>query len=130
MYLEFINPSLSLEIECHSIKISQVLLNLLNNAYDAIQNQKEKWIKVEIIERQHEIDLIVTDSGNGIPVSVQKRMMQPFFTTKDIGKGTGLGLSISQGIVTSHHGKINIDNASMNTRFVITLPKRQRLNVA
>ena len=49
-------------------------------------------------------------------------MMQPFFTTKDVGKGTGLGLSISLGIIQDHRGTLQFDSSCPNTRFVITLP--------
>ena len=62
------------------------------------------------------------DSGNGIPMDIQEKMFQPFYTTKEIGKGTGLGLSISRGIIRNHKGEFFIDNSSANTCFIITLP--------
>ncbi len=63
-----------------------------------------------------------TDSGPGIPEPVAKKLMQPFFTTKEIGKGSGLGLSTSAGILKSHQGSIAYDAQAKNTRFVIQLP--------
>ncbi len=113
----------NIEFECRPGEISQVLLNFLNNAFDAIQDCPEKWINVEAKESSQQIQISITDSGNGIPANIQEKMMQPFFTTKEIGKGTGLGLSISNGIIQGHGGNIKIDNQSPNTRFILTIPK-------
>jgi signal transduction histidine kinase len=110
-------------INCRAVEISQVLLNLLNNAHDAIADQKEKWIQLAIHDLGDSIKINVIDSGAGIPSEIQEKIMQPFFTTKDVGKGTGLGLSISKGIIDSHNGKFYIDNESPNTKFTIILPK-------
>lgn len=113
-------------LDCRPIEISQVILNLLNNSFDAIQELPEKWIKIEFedYDSKH-IAISVTDSGKGIDTAIQERIMQPFFTTKELGKGTGLGLSISTGIVQTHNGKLYIDNNCENTRFVMLLPKVQ-----
>lgn len=112
--------------EGRSTEISQVLLNLLNNANDAIEGLGEKWIRISILEQTDELEIQVTDSGRGIPAEVREKIFQPFFTTKEIGKGTGMGLSISSGIVQNHHGKLKVDLNYPNTRFLITLPKRQK----
>ncbi len=120
--LQYFSES-NIEFECRPGEISQVLLNFLNNAFDAIQSYREKWIRVEAIDTPKNILISITDSGNGIPEEIQEKIMQPFFTTKEIGKGTGLGLSISTGIIEGHGGKIEIDNQSPNTRFVLTIPK-------
>lgn len=124
------NLALSAEVECHSIEISQVLLNLLNNAYDAIERMPEKWIKIESFEGRDHVEIWVTDCGHGIPKNIQEKIMEPFFTTKEIGKGTGLGLSLSKGIIEGHHGKLYIDNQCPNTKFVIWLPKSQPVQTA
>lgn len=121
--LEFIK-SADAEIECRPSEIAQVLLNMLNNAFDAIQPLSNKWVRVELEQKQNLLSLKVTDSGKGIPIDVQEKMMQPFFTTKEIGKGTGLGLSISKGLIESHGGSIFIDNSSANTCLVISLPRK------
>jgi signal transduction histidine kinase len=68
------------------------------------------------------IQLIITDSGNGIPPEIAKKLMTAFFTTKEIGKGTGLGLSISRKIIREHGGDLILDQTSKNTRFIIELP--------
>ncbi len=117
----------SLTMEARSVQIGQVLLNLLNNANDAVSGKPDPWIRLEVIERNEFIDIRITDSGKGIPRLIQDKIFQPFFTTKDIGSGTGLGLSISAGIVKAHGGQLTIDNESPNTCFSIRLPKWQCL---
>jgi C4-dicarboxylate-specific signal transduction histidine kinase len=104
-------------------QISQVILNLLNNAHDAVELLPEKWVLLSFVDSAHNIQIKVTDSGSGIPISIQEKIMQPFFSTKDIGKGTGLGLSISNSIVAEHGGSMSIDNAAKHTTFIVTLPK-------
>ncbi len=103
-------------------ELSQVIMNLIGNSIDAIEKLSIKWIKIEVTRSENFCILSVTDSGAGIAAHVKDKMMNPFFTTKEIGKGTGLGLSISNGIVKSHGGKIWYDSHSANTRFVIELP--------
>ena len=115
----------ALAIDGRATQISQVLLNLLNNAHDAIANFKEKWIKVSVLDGSGSLEIRVTDCGRGIPLENQNKIFQPFFTTKEIGKGTGMGLSISSGIIQSHHGELKLDPGSPNTCFVIRLPKNQ-----
>ena len=114
-----------LEIECRVVQIEQVLLNLLNNAFDAVQALEEKWIRIAIVEREAEIDLVVMDSGVGIPENFADKIMAPFFTTKTKGQGTGLGLSISNEIIRSHHGAMSLDKNAKNTTFVVRLPRWQ-----
>ena len=70
------------------------------------------------------------DSGKGIGPNVATKMMQPFYTTKEVGKGTGLGLSISKRIVEEHHGLLTYDKSSSNTRFVLQLPIKQPIAIA
>ncbi len=122
--LELKNDSISpLQLKCRSVEISQVLLNLLNNAFDSIESQKNKWVRVGIADKNDFIELTVTDSGLGISKEIQDKIMQPFFTTKPVGKGTGLGLSISRGIIESHQGKLFLNADTPNTCFTILLPK-------
>ncbi|MBK7891876.1 MAG: PAS domain S-box protein [Bdellovibrionales bacterium] len=113
------------DFECRPTQISQVLVNLLNNAFDAAKDRPERWVKLDAETFGDFVQICVTDSGAGIPPEIQDKVMQPFFTTKSIGEGTGLGLSISLGIVSSHDGKLSIDKTCPNTRFVILLPRRQ-----
>lgn len=121
--LEEIDPDL--EVECRLVQIEQVLLNLLNNSFDAIQNLEEKWIRLSVKEHDDTLEIIVTDSGKGIPKEIAEKIMHPFFTTKEVGKGTGLGLSISEGIIRSHKGTLILKTNTPNTTFKIHLPKLQ-----
>lgn len=105
------------------IQISQVIVNLLNNAYDAVQGAPGAWVSLTVQASGDWIEIFVADSGKGIPPEVADKLMQPFFTTKPSGKGTGLGLSISSRIVASHQGQFFLDRTAPNTRFVVKLPK-------
>ncbi len=108
-------------ISCRPTEILQVLCNLINNSIDSIKEQKNKWIKVEILsENGYTINVI--DSGSGIPLSEQIRLFEPFFTTKGVGEGTGLGLSISEGLIKSHKGSLMYNPSLNNTCFTIKLP--------
>jgi PAS domain S-box-containing protein len=114
-----------IEISCQETQISQVFVNLINNAKDAILALDERWIKIEIFDHDSTVDVAVTDSGTGIPKDLHDKVMLPFFTTKPTGKGSGLGLSISRAIIENHGGRLSIDPGSPNTRFVIRLPKKR-----
>ncbi len=108
---------------CREAQLVQVLLNLLSNAYDAVERLEDRWTHVSFSIDQNEIlSIMVTDSGEGIPEKIAQDIMQPFFSTKEVGKGTGLGLSISKGIIEDHKGNFYLDQKSKNTRFVIELP--------
>ncbi|MBW2279108.1 MAG: GHKL domain-containing protein [Deltaproteobacteria bacterium] len=112
-------------IACREAQISQVLVNLINNAADAVQDLPERWIRVGVSSDDHGVQISVEDSGRGIPEELNGKVMAPFFTTKPVGKGTGLGLSISRSIVESHSGSLWIDADSPNTRFVVSLPRHR-----
>ncbi|MGZ3695071.1 MAG: PAS domain-containing sensor histidine kinase [Bdellovibrionota bacterium] len=116
----------SLKIECRPVQVSQVLLNLLNNAYDAVEGQPQPWIRVSFSENKNQVMITVTDSGKGIPLNLREKLFQPFFTTKEIGRGTGLGLSVAKGLVETHSGSLYLDPNCANTRFVVCLPKKQK----
>lgn len=119
------SPIPEVHIECREVQIEQVLLNLLNNAYDAVVSLTEKWIRLDLKIIDQTLQITLTDSGTGIPSHIVEKMMQPFFSTKEVGKGTGLGLSISKGIIEQHQGNLRYDSTSTNTRFVIELPLKQ-----
>jgi PAS domain S-box-containing protein len=117
--------SSSLFLECRSHEILQVLVNLLNNSFDAIEALKEKWVRVDVTNIPEGIAISVTDSGKGIPAHVLEKLFMPFFSTKRVQYGTGLGLSISRSLIQRHHGRLIYDSASPNTKFQIELPLRQ-----
>jgi PAS domain S-box-containing protein len=104
-------------------EIVQVLVNLLNNAYDAIQHQPRGWARLIMSADEKFLQVEVIDSGPEIQPEVALRMMEPFFTTKSTGKGTGLGLSVSKQIIENHSGELFFDKEHPNTRFVFRLPR-------
>jgi signal transduction histidine kinase/putative methionine-R-sulfoxide reductase with GAF domain len=112
-------------IECRPTSISQVLLNILNNAFDAIEKLDHRWVRIELEDRGSQVVIRLIDSGPGIREDLRAKILEPFFTTKEVGKGTGLGLSIAHGIIRAHNGKLEIDSQCPNTCFQITLPKYQ-----
>lgn len=105
-----------------SPQIMQVLLNLLNNAVDAVLPLEEKWIEIKASKTDKAVVIKVIDSGHGINDHLLSKIMHPFFTTKEPGKGTGLGLSISKGIIDEHRGELYYQKNYPNTCFVIELP--------
>jgi signal transduction histidine kinase len=112
-----------LMVECRGSQIMQVLFNLLNNAFDAVKAHSKSWVRIEVQQDGiNSVTISVTDSGSGIPEDIRDKIMQPFFTSKDVGLGIGLGLSISKGIVEDHFGTLALDTSSDATRFVVTLP--------
>lgn len=105
------------------VQISQVIVNLVNNSVDAISQRPDKWIKLVITDHNDAVEFRVTDSGKGISTELREKIMQPFFTTKEVGKGTGLGLSISKGIIKDHGGDFYYNENSPNTQFVFSIYK-------
>lgn len=128
-------------VDCYSGQLSQVFMNLLGNAIDALLERKEKesqnlngnlpWkpqleIATELINREDQSAVIIriADNGIGIPAQIQQRIFDTFFTTKPVGKGTGLGLAISNEIVRDKHkGQLNLNSQEgVGTEFEIILP--------
>ncbi len=115
------------EIECLPDRLNQVLMNILSNAIQAIDEKGEIFIKT--VSDKANVSIRIRDTGKGMSEEVQKRIFQPFYTTKELGKGTGLGLSISYSIVEQHNGKITVSSEpSKGSEFIITLPVRQAGN--
>jgi len=104
-------------------QLQQVFLNILNNAYDAVQETRRRGrIEIATAHRETHIEILFSDNGPGI--SHLERIFDPFFTTKEVGKGTGLGLSICYGIVRAHGGEIIARNNSdgPGCTFIVRLP--------
>jgi signal transduction histidine kinase len=114
------NPNI--ELHARPIQISQVMLNLINNAIDAVENQPSPWIKLSTQQNELETIIELSDSGDKIPDTIVGKIMEPFFTTKAPGKGTGLGLSISKSIIESHGGKFKLITEP-HTCFQIIIPR-------
>lgn len=119
-----------LMIDCRSSQISQVLMNLLNNAMDAVLEvpaRGTRRVRIGAVDAGASVEVVVSDNGPGIPDGLREKVMQPFFTTKPVGQGTGLGLSISKGIVESHNGTLDFSSRPGQTAFRVRLPKEQTL---
>lgn len=112
----------SLFFECRSHEIMQVLVNLLNNSFDAIAAKDKKWIRFDVQQVGSDIEISVMDCGEGIAPQNIEKLFMPFFSTKKVQYGTGLGLSISRSLIKRHNGKLEYDHQSPFTRFVISLP--------
>jgi C4-dicarboxylate-specific signal transduction histidine kinase len=106
-----------------SEQIAQALLNLMTNAFEALQNSRNGWVTIDVQTDDAKIYLAVTDNGCGIKPEIKTKLMEPFFTTKEVGSGPGLGLSTALGIVKEHGGDLHLDEHSEWTKFVITLPR-------
>jgi signal transduction histidine kinase len=107
----------------HKVQLEQVILNLLNNSFDAIEYLSEKWIEVSVQESEDMTKIFFKDSGKGIPADIAKHVMEPFFTTKKLEKGTGLGLALAKGIVEKHGGCLSYIQDANHTTFLLELPK-------
>jgi len=123
-----IKPFPKIVLDARAIQLVQVFLNLLNNSFDAISSTLDKWIRIDVSQVGERIQIAFIDSGIGVPPEITDKLMQPFFTTKEVGKGTGLGLSISKGIIEDHGGQLSLDKNSPNTKFIIELPRQQKLS--
>lgn len=128
--VELCDPKFSRKLLCDRVQISQVMINFLSNAFDAIESHQEKWVEINCEDDTYFDIITFTDSGHGIPPEVVEKMFNPFYTSKDVGKGTGLGLSISKGIMEKHGGEIMVDRTSKNTCFVLKIPKEESRAVA
>jgi len=111
-------------------KIKQVFLNLLNNAFDAIEENGTIYIKTSRGNGESQIKVAIVDTGHGIKKDDLKMVFEPFYTTKGPDKGTGLGLSVTFGIIKEHNGSVNVfsppisrEDQEHGTEFVVVLPK-------
>ncbi len=110
--------------------IGRVILNLINNAFYAINEKKklsansyQPTAKIKTRKINDKVEIIIADNGNGIPEKIKDKIFQPFFTTKPTGQGTGLGLSLSYDIVKAHGGEIKVESKEQNgSEFIVVLP--------
>lgn len=115
--------SVPVHIQGRDVEISQMLVNLLLNAADAIQKSPNRWVKFEIVNQQDFVEFQVHDSGPGIPRATLKKLSTHSFTTKEVGKGTGQGLAITRKIIAEHGGYLSYDDTLPHTCFIVGLPK-------
>jgi two-component system sensor kinase FixL len=111
-------------IACRETQIGQIITNLLNNAFDAvvIENGTQRSVTLSAACSKDQLWVDVTDSGPGLEDEVKAHLMEPFFTTKEIGRGMGIGLSLSRAIAQDHGGSLTLRDDTQNTCFRLVLP--------
>jgi signal transduction histidine kinase len=108
-------------------EIEQVIMNLITNAIDAMQNSKEKILKIRTYKKDDFVVCEVQDTGSGIPENLKDKIFTPFFTTKK--SGTGIGLSSSRRIIKKYGGEIYFESEEgKGTRFFVMLPAQKEEN--
>jgi PAS domain S-box-containing protein len=132
-------------VEADPIQIHQVMMNLCSNAHHAmregggvlevnlsdIEIDKEKAAQCGGIQEGPYIELMIKDTGHGIPREYMDRIFDPYFTSKEKGEGTGLGLAVVHGIISSHGGAITVESEiGRGTTFHVLFPKKNQDNVA
>lgn len=122
--IEVITKGLDLEAQvfCKSEELSQVVLNLLNNAHDAVKDSDPRQIIIEMTKNETKCQLKISDTGPGVPKDIREKIFTPFFTTKSSEEGTGLGLSISKKIIADCKGEFFLAENESRTCFQINLP--------
>lgn len=110
-------------ISANEIQLSQLLLNLILNSFQAMEGSGGELIISSSFDEQT-VQLRVADTGPGIPVAIQDKIFEPFFTTKESGRGTGLGLAIAAQVVEDHHGSIRLESEEgKGAVFTVILPR-------
>lgn len=114
-------------IEVRSAQLSHAILNILNNAIDATENLPRPWIKVSAFKSADDtVTFRIQDSGRGVSEDILGKIMQPFFTTKEVGKGAGLGLTFAQSVAKNHHGFLKQAREVSPSCFDLVLPIHQK----
>ena len=125
-----LDPNLK-DVMCHAGPFNEVILNIIVNAADAIKDRIEKddslnkgTIKIQTLGKEEFAEIRISDTGGGIPQSIQEKIFDPFFTTKAIGKGTGQGLALSYSIIKErHNGELHFETVpGESTTFILQLP--------
>ncbi len=109
------------QVNCYPQQLNQVFMNILVNAAQAIQKQGE--IRIATRESAGFIEIVISDTGQGIPEENLSRIFDPFFTSKEVGKGTGLGLNVAYNIIKKHQGSINVQSeVGIGATFTVRIP--------
>lgn len=109
-------------VECWANQINQVFMNIIHNAAQAIEKYGIIKIKTSIIEENF-VEISIEDNGKGMTTEIQKKVFEPFYTTKPVGEGNGLGMYISYRIMQKHKGSIKIESKfGEGTKFILNLP--------
>jgi C4-dicarboxylate-specific signal transduction histidine kinase len=112
-------------VKIKRVALYQTLQNLVKNAAEAVKNQVNPVVKLDLAVHQGRLLIKIIDSGPGIPLHLQDKIFHPFYTTKDVGKGTGLGLTIASRLAEINLGKLTLDEHEKQTTFVLNLPLYQ-----
>jgi signal transduction histidine kinase len=111
------------KFECRESDFFQVLVNLVNNSFDAISELDERWVRIEVDDKGDELHISVIDSGFGIHLDNQSKIFEPLFTKKDDQVNQGMGLTHSKKIIEGNGGRLELNIHSPNTRFEIIFPR-------
>ncbi len=110
----------------NAVQFTQILFNLLSNAFDEVEKQPDPWIKIQVSLEDNissqDIKISISNSGRPIEGNALKNLFIPFFTTKEPGKGTGLGLVISRSMAEAHGGGLSYNTASLSPEFILRIP--------
>jgi C4-dicarboxylate-specific signal transduction histidine kinase len=120
-YKEF---PLDLKVKSNFTQLSQVIINIMNNAMDELEKLPDDQRRIEITAKTFEtyVELRIADSGKGIPEAIRLKIFEPFFTTKEVGQGTGLGLSISRTLMQEMGGDLTLAPEA-KTCFILKIPR-------
>ncbi|CAA6798509.1 MAG: Putative two-component sensor histidine kinase [uncultured Sulfurovum sp.] len=131
--IEIIKNIDSLKIESIENELVQVLMNVVNNAIDAVAESKvdKKYIFVDAYEEKNNLVISIKDNGGGIPLEIGNKIFESRFTTKEEGKGTGIGLYMSRQVMSSLNGTLTVENSDYEfeeksyrgANFIISIPK-------
>ena len=113
-----------LVIDTNRTAITQILVNLLGNAVDAVANRPEPKVIIRAVEREQRVELQVIDNGPGIPAAIVGVIFEEKCTSKPVGKGTGLGLMITRDLVRKLGGRIWFESKDTGTAFFVSIPKQ------
>lgn len=109
----------------YASQLSQCLVNLISNAFDAARESEKKWVRVSVEHEEDRVKIYVVDSGSGISADRISQVFDPFYTTKLYRKASGLGLSVSKSMAENVGGSLEYVENCLNTTFVLSLPEHK-----
>ena len=123
-------PDTDVIVHGGSVRLQQVFVNILSNAFDAVSASAQKQVMISLDEQEDMFIVEICDTGPGLTQTELERVFDPFFSTKEVGEGVGLGLSISYGIITQFGGHIEILNCLQGGAAIkVSLMKKETANV-
>lgn len=121
--LDYPNFNPNIFINCRPSQIAQVFLNLLNNAFESVMATDDRWVRVNVEEKNSSVLISFTNSGQKISPQVIEKILKPSYSTKDINYSSELNLSICISLIKDHNGDFEIDANSEHNGFIVKLPK-------